>query len=84
MHVMSHSSDHHDMTKTLFSFCVFLLAVIIAAAAENNNYYTNSAAVMAFKTAIKCNFPPYGRDFMHAIPTGRFCNGKILSDFIGT
>lgn len=35
-------------------------------------------------TLIKCNFPPYGRDFMGGSPTGRFCNGKIASDFVGT
>lgn len=35
------------------------------------------------KTISKCNFPPYGRDFREGKPTGRFCNGKIISDFIG-
>ena len=34
-------------------------------------------------TVAKCNFPPYGRDFIGGIPTGRFSNGKIPSDFIG-
>ncbi|KAI4973935.1 GDSL esterase/lipase APG-like [Hordeum vulgare subsp. vulgare] len=34
-------------------------------------------------TVAKANFPPYGRDFEDHIATGRFCNGKILSDFIG-
>ncbi|RVW42484.1 GDSL esterase/lipase EXL3 [Vitis vinifera] len=33
-------------------------------------------------TVAKCNFPPYGRDFIGGIPTGRFSNGKIPSDFI--
>lgn len=36
------------------------------------------------KTLIKCNFPPYGKDFEGGIPTGRFCNGKIPSDMLGT
>ncbi|CAN1315101.1 GDSL esterase/lipase At5g42170 [Linum perenne] len=30
----------------------------------------------------KCNFPPYGRDFQGGIPTGRFSNGKVPSDFL--
>ena len=36
------------------------------------------------KTLLKCNFLPYGRDFMGGYPSGRFCNGKIASDFVGT
>ncbi|KAI6687670.1 hypothetical protein NL676_024498 [Syzygium grande] len=32
-------------------------------------------------TLVRSNFPPYGRDFMGRIPTGRFSNGKIPSDF---
>lgn len=41
--------------------------------AGNNNY---------IKTIIKCNFPPYGKDFMGGVPTGRFSNGKIPTDFL--
>ncbi|CAI9762108.1 unnamed protein product [Fraxinus pennsylvanica] len=33
------------------------------------------------RTLIKANFPPYGRDFITHIPTGRFCNGKLTTDF---
>lgn len=36
------------------------------------------------KTLVKCNFPPYGKDFEGGNPTGRFCNGKIPSDLLGT
>lgn len=33
-------------------------------------------------TIVKSNFPPYGRDFLaQHQPTGRFCNGKLASDF---
>ncbi|KAF7823300.1 GDSL esterase/lipase [Senna tora] len=32
-------------------------------------------------TIVKANFPPYGRDFKNHMPTGRFCNGKLASDF---
>ena len=34
-------------------------------------------------TPVKCNFPPYGRDFPGGIPTGRFSNGKLTSYFLG-
>lgn len=37
----------------------------------------------AILTAIKCNFPPYGKDFVGHKATGRFSNGKIPSDIIG-
>ncbi|CAO2831349.1 unnamed protein product [Amaranthus hypochondriacus] len=38
----------------------------------NNNY---------IHTIGRANFPPYGRDFPHALPTGRYSNGKVPSDF---
>ncbi|RDY07439.1 GDSL esterase/lipase EXL3 [Mucuna pruriens] len=34
------------------------------------------------KTLVKCDFPPYGKDFHGGVPTGRFCNGKIPSDIL--
>ncbi|XP_030546542.1 GDSL esterase/lipase At1g23500-like [Rhodamnia argentea] len=34
------------------------------------------------RTLSKCNYPPYGRDFPGAVPTGRFGDGKVLSDLI--
>lgn len=34
-------------------------------------------------TVVKANFPPYGRDFVNHRPTGRFCNGKLATDFTG-
>eukprot|EP01018_Ginkgo_biloba_P004752 Gb_24158 [translate_table: standard] len=33
-------------------------------------------------SAFKSNFPPYGRDFIDHKPTGRFCNGKLATDFV--
>lgn len=33
-------------------------------------------------TMLKSNFEPYGRDFMGGKPTGRFCNGRLATDFI--
>ncbi|CAI0435553.1 unnamed protein product [Linum tenue] len=39
----------------------------------NNNY---------LPTLSKCNFPPYGRNFPGGKPTGRFTDGKVISDLI--
>ncbi|CAJ2653568.1 unnamed protein product [Trifolium pratense] len=33
-------------------------------------------------TLLKSNFKPYGRDFEGGRPTGRFCNGRVPTDFI--
>ncbi|KAL9429605.1 hypothetical protein AB3S75_031422 [Citrus x aurantiifolia] len=30
----------------------------------------------------KCNFPPYGKDFIGGKPTGRFGDGKVLTDLL--
>lgn len=41
----------------------------------NNNYLT---------TVVKANFPPYGREYPGHKATGRFSDGKITVDFLGT
>ena len=41
--------------------------------AGNNDYIS---------TVLKSNFEPYGRDFQGGMPTGRFSNGRIPTDFI--
>ncbi|XP_044408522.1 GDSL esterase/lipase EXL3-like [Triticum aestivum] len=39
----------------------------------------------AIHTIVKANFPPYGHDFgADHRPTGRFCNGRIPTDFIAS
>lgn len=40
----------------------------------NNNY---------LKTLLKCNYPPYGNDFIGRKATGRYSNGKVPSDLFG-
>ncbi|XP_060202599.1 GDSL esterase/lipase At5g45960-like [Lycium barbarum] len=39
----------------------------------NNNYIT---------TPFKSNFSPYGKDFLNRVPTGRFTNGMLATDFV--
>ncbi|XP_062193307.1 GDSL esterase/lipase At4g26790-like [Phragmites australis] len=39
----------------------------------NNNY---------IPTVAKGNFPPYGRDFDGGVATGRFSNGRLVTDFL--
>lgn len=39
----------------------------------NNNY---------LKTIVKSNFMPYGIDFPNGQPTGRFCDGLLVTDYI--
>lgn len=41
----------------------------------NQNYITS---------VVKSNYPPYGKDFLPPGPTGRFSNGKLANDFVGT
>ncbi|XAR61636.1 Triacylglycerol lipase [Bertholletia excelsa] len=45
----------------------------------NNNYLLSPL--------VKCNYPPYGKDFVGGMPTGRFSNGRtppdILADELG-
>lgn len=41
----------------------------------NNNY---------LPTIARGNFPPYGRDFDNHESTGRFSNGRLVPDFVGT
>ncbi|CAA7027722.1 unnamed protein product [Microthlaspi erraticum] len=51
---------------------MFIFGDSVVDVGNNNHIYT----------IVKANFPPYGRDFMTSHqPTGRFCNGKLATDF---
>ncbi|KAF6174106.1 hypothetical protein GIB67_020288 [Kingdonia uniflora] len=41
----------------------------------NNNYIT---------TILRANHKPYGRDFPTHVPTGRFTNGRMVTDFLAS
>lgn len=74
-----------------------LLAVVVAAMVEISVGQGLVPGVMIFgdsvvdagnnnnlATLVRADFPPYGRDFVQHKPTGRFCNGKLATDFTGT
>ncbi|KAF5192451.1 GDSL esterase/lipase [Thalictrum thalictroides] len=52
---------------------LFIFGDSVVDVGNNNNLYT----------IVKANFPPYGRDFVDHKPSGRFCNGKLATDFTG-
>ncbi|KAL2341817.1 hypothetical protein Fmac_009757 [Flemingia macrophylla] len=60
------------LNKTISGFYVFGDSTVDPG---NNNY---------IKTAFRSNFPPYGRDFSNQVPTGRFTNGKLATDYIAS
>ncbi|KAJ0969920.1 hypothetical protein J5N97_022797 [Dioscorea zingiberensis] len=84
-------------TCTLFYLFLISLELFKVQSLAPNKTASNVPAVIVFgdsivdpgnnneiETLIKCNFPPYGKDFTKRIATGRFCNGKIPSDFIAS
>ncbi|EHA8591131.1 GDSL esterase/lipase [Cocos nucifera] len=77
------------------SFLLFstLLSLFHPFAAEEPS--KNISAVFAFgdstldagnnndiPTLVRADHPPYGRDFPGQVPTGRFSNGKLITDFL--
>ncbi|KAL7244789.1 hypothetical protein ACSBR2_000197 [Camellia fascicularis] len=88
----SSSSSSSSSSSTLF--CVFILLLDIGEAVIRLPENVTIPAVLMFgdsivdtgnnnnlETIFKVNYPPYGKDFISGIPTGRFCNGKVPSDF---
>ena len=60
-------SPHNKTTPAVFFFGDSIIDT------GNNNNLT---------TEMKCNFSPYGMDFPLGVATGRFSNGKVVSDYI--
>lgn len=63
-----HDDRHPETTAALFVFGDSLIDP------GNNNYINTS-------TAFQANFPPYGESFFR-YPSGRFCDGRVIPDFI--
>ncbi|CDY25680.1 BnaC03g69950D [Brassica napus] len=65
---VSYDGDNDDNVTALFIFGDSFLD------AGNNNYINTT-------TLDQANFPPYGQTFF-GLPTGRFSDGRLISDFI--
>lgn len=75
---------------------VLVLVVVVLAASGGGYAQPLVPAILTFgdsavdvgnndylHTIFKANYPPYGRDFINKVPTGRFCNGKLATDITG-
>ncbi|KAL3617064.1 hypothetical protein CASFOL_039458 [Castilleja foliolosa] len=76
----------------------FLLLLILASSSSSYNASENQSVVSTIMifgdstvdsgnnnyipTIAKSNFPPYGKDFVDHVPTGRFSNGRLVTDFV--
>uniref|UniRef100_A0A1S4E3N3 non-specific serine/threonine protein kinase n=1 Tax=Cucumis melo TaxID=3656 RepID=A0A1S4E3N3_CUCME len=63
------SDDDDTAAGTIFP-AIFTFGDSALDVGNNNNRFT----------MFKANYLPYGRDFINHKPTGRFCNGKLVSD----
>ncbi|KAG6691197.1 hypothetical protein I3842_10G053700 [Carya illinoinensis] len=65
-------SKHGTLNKNISALLVFGDSTVDSG---NNNFVS---------TIFKSNFPPYGREFPNQIPTGRFTDGLLFTDFIAS
>ncbi|XP_065627478.1 GDSL esterase/lipase EXL1-like [Quercus suber] len=93
---MLHLKVEHFSLSTKFFFLYFVFAVLCSSEAviQIPNNETIPAVIMfgdsivdtgnnnGLTSVVKCDFPPYGRDFNGGMLTGRFSNGKVPSDFL--
>nr|XP_043620366.1 GDSL esterase/lipase At5g45960-like [Erigeron canadensis] len=86
-----------DSLHSMFLMVIIILYVHSACYAHNNNNKKiNISAAFVFgdstvdpgnnnylPTIARANYPPYGKDFANHVATGRFSNGRLVTDFIG-
>ncbi|XP_074330493.1 GDSL esterase/lipase At5g45960-like [Apium graveolens] len=79
---------------SLHSLVLFQLMLVSSAQTQTPAIDTSDLAIFVFgdstvdpgnnnyiRTAMKSNFPPYGNDFVDQTPTGRFTNGRLVTDY---
>ncbi|KAJ4876838.1 GDSL esterase/lipase [Raphanus sativus] len=81
------------MKFQLLCLALLFIAVETNAAKQGNNATISALIVFGdsimdtgnnnrLPTLLKCNFPPYGKDFPGGLATGRFSDGRVPSDLI--
>ncbi|KAJ3673175.1 hypothetical protein LUZ60_006549 [Juncus effusus] len=76
------------MSKLDISIALFISLIISSDAYNIPALFSFSDSTMDpgnsnnLKTDAKANFLLYGKDFLTHTPTGRFCNGKLATDYI--
>ncbi|XP_047328237.1 GDSL esterase/lipase EXL1-like [Impatiens glandulifera] len=89
------SLPYSSSSSVVLLCCVLIAGELVSAAAVQLPQNITFPAVLVFGDSIvdngnnnalvtqaKCNYPPYGIDFIGRIPTGRFSNGKTPPDII--
>ncbi|KAK4386279.1 GDSL esterase/lipase [Sesamum angolense] len=80
-------SSHTLLAAVLLWLHLFLILIVTARAKVPAIIMFGDSSVDAgnnnqVPTIARSNFRPYGRDFYGGKPTGRFCNGRLATDFI--
>lgn len=70
----SDSSPRQVPPKNITVPALFVFGDSLVDTGNNNNV----------STPLRCNFRPYGIDFLQGVPTGRYSDGKVPSDFLGS
>ncbi|XP_022140097.1 GDSL esterase/lipase At5g45960-like [Momordica charantia] len=97
---MDRQSPNHRFSRSSLIFLLYFPLFFSRIGALRNRKASNSSSVSALlvfgdstvdagnnnfvPTIFRSNFPPYGRDFPFQIPTGRFSNGRLSTDFIAS
>ena len=70
----SDPSPRQEPPKNVTVPALFVFGDSLVDTGNNNNV----------STPLRCNFRPYGIDFLQGVPTGRYSDGKVPSDFLGS